>query len=800
MNAGTKAQNLIELQNLGYDVPEFRIVRFAEIINDYLEKTIAAKNAAKMFLHGKISIEEYSSRVNDLSKNLSLNKSIIKDLALELNAKGFGKVSFRTSAIGEDGPNLSFAGQYKTFLDKDLNEKNIHKYVKACFLSMIDSRIIQYLKSHKAKSFEIGGSAIIQKMFFGEKSGVLFTEDGAGCITINSVDSWKNTVVEGNLANAYKIKKNYLDKASVPKEFIKLAKLSVEIENKIGVPLDIEWAIRGNRIALLQMRPQTTHNYNYFFEWDSTNISESYPGITLPLTYSFIRNLYANVYPSFLSMIGTPRKVLEDNSEVFNNALGMLDGRVYYRISNWYEIVKLIPGKNNQQYFEAMLNPAKKRNPKKDKSKMDLKSMYVALRFGCALLSSPRLSKKFKKIFGERFTIYDNSKIGYMNANALLVDIQAVQKELLTLWAIPILNDVRVMIWHGMLRKVVTKSADHNTYLELLRGLSQRSSIKPLLALRDLGTKLDAEMAEKNIKSIEKLANDSDAASQTREYILEYGARTPDELKLENPRLVDSIEDIMQLALMAKDSPVDPIKKSRLDLSKFGFSKRMLLKMIIKNTRSAIDWREHFRLNRAQVFNLARGAYLQIGEIFVRDNIIIEKNDIFYMTDFEIENIINGHAWEYQAQDIIKHRKNLYKDYEKNKLSRRVTGDGLIAARHLKQIKPEQNDTKKLTGMGTSPGTITAKVIIAKEFDPNLDVRGKILVAPHIDPGWTLIFTQAIGVITERGNALSHVSIITRELGIPAVVALADATKIFKNGQSITIDGSTGEVTIDGKA
>ncbi len=83
-----------------------------------------------------------------------------------------------------------------------------------------------------------------------------------------------------------------------------------------------------------------------------------------------------------------------------------------------------------------------------------------------------------------------------------------------------------------------------------------------------------------------------------------------------------------------------------------------------------------------------------------------------------------------------------------------------------------------------------------REFDPHLDVRGKILVAEHIDPGWTLLLVQAAGVITERGNALSHVAIVSRELRIPAVVAVPGATERLATGDVVSINGTTGAVSV----
>jgi pyruvate,water dikinase len=83
-----------------------------------------------------------------------------------------------------------------------------------------------------------------------------------------------------------------------------------------------------------------------------------------------------------------------------------------------------------------------------------------------------------------------------------------------------------------------------------------------------------------------------------------------------------------------------------------------------------------------------------------------------------------------------------------------------------------------------------------KEFDPKMNIAGKILVASHTDPGWTLLFLNAKAVIVERGNALSHASIVARELEIPAIVGIEGICDIIKNDDRVLVNGSTGELTI----
>jgi pyruvate,water dikinase len=74
--------------------------------------------------------------------------------------------------------------------------------------------------------------------------------------------------------------------------------------------------------------------------------------------------------------------------------------------------------------------------------------------------------------------------------------------------------------------------------------------------------------------------------------------------------------------------------------------------------------------------------------------------------------------------------------------------------------------------------------------------QGEILVAPSTDPGWTPLFLTAGGLVMETGGAMSHGAIVAREYGIPAVVGVAGATRRIQTGQSVTVDGTSGAVTI----
>jgi len=78
--------------------------------------------------------------------------------------------------------------------------------------------------------------------------------------------------------------------------------------------------------------------------------------------------------------------------------------------------------------------------------------------------------------------------------------------------------------------------------------------------------------------------------------------------------------------------------------------------------------------------------------------------------------------------------------------------------------------------------------------DPDLRIDGNIIIAEMTDPGWVFLMMRAKGLVVERGSVLSHTAIIGRELGIPTIVAVKDATKRIPDGSEIFIDGSTGEI------
>ena len=112
-------------------------------------------------------------------------------------------------------------------------------------------------------------------------------------------------------------------------------------------------------------------------------------------------------------------------------------------------------------------------------------------------------------------------------------------------------------------------------------------------------------------------------------------------------------------------------------------------------------------------------------------------------------------------------------------------------------LAPVENHGHRLTGIGCSTGVTSGRVrvVTTLENSGNLE-RGDILVCPFTDPGWTPLLNIAGAVVTETGGLLSHAAVICREYGIPAVLNVAGATRILRDGQVVRVDGENGYVDL----
>ena len=128
-----------------------------------------------------------------------------------------------------------------------------------------------------------------------------------------------------------------------PEVLTDLVDLVERVEVLYGRPMDVEYAIEGGKVFLLQARPITTLHGTSPTVLDSSNIVESYPGLTLPLSQSFAKDIYYEIFKALLTRATGKDPILGTLDDVLKDMVAMANGRVYYRITSWYDILRLMP-------------------------------------------------------------------------------------------------------------------------------------------------------------------------------------------------------------------------------------------------------------------------------------------------------------------------------------------------------------------------------------------------------------------------------------------------------------------------
>jgi phosphoenolpyruvate synthase/pyruvate phosphate dikinase len=105
---------------------------------------------------------------------------------------------------------------------------------------------------------------------------------------------------------------------------------------------------------------------------------------------------------------------------------------------------------------------------------------------------------------------------------------------------------------------------------------------------------------------------------------------------------------------------------------------------------------------------------------------------------------------------------------------------------------------RTLKGTGASPGRTAGRFFVARSLsDLPRFPAGDILVIRESNPAWIAGFLAAGGVVAEHGGVISHAAITARELGLPCVVGVTDATSLIGTGRSGEVDGEGGVVAVD---
>ncbi|NOQ73726.1 MAG: phosphoenolpyruvate synthase [Crocinitomix sp.] len=845
---GGKALNLYRLLELGLNVPNFAVLDQKNLV-DLIPQDLRNAASYPAILKAIDAYEFPSNFLDELAP--CFNDPIDKLFAV------------RSSAVLEDGKQFSFAGQFETHLY--VQWQDLPKFIKNIWKSNFSARVSTYLQTNKLEP-QLGIGVVIQEMIDPDVAGVAFginPNTGAeNSKVICSVYGVGEGLVSGELnADTFNLDGDKIVSELVKKErkairaasgqidFVPVSKEEQEnaslhpdqlhiiaeqldlLEKKLGGPQDVEFAIKDETLYLLQTRPitaivktagqQTGKNR---IIWDNSNIVESYPGVTTPLTFSYIKTAYESVYRQLALLMGASQKTVDDNDAVFANMLGLINGRVYYNLLSWYKVLALFPGFSlNAQFMENMMGVKERFELEKDTTTSKFSAFY---RTGIMLF----------KIVGHSFTIKKTSRLFLKDVNDALDRLKAMNlddmsayelktawialdAELTPKWKAPVINDSFAMIYFGRLQKMIEKysfSDNPNLQNDLLCGSKDIISVEPIHRSIELATSIGADpelkklFLENGVVDIWEQLENHPFKANIQSYIDKFGDRCVGELKLEtvsfkqDPTLfLGTLKAFVKQNVTTKStaSTIDQDLRNAAEAEvKKGLKnkpyKRYKFNKGLKKTRYFVSNRENLRYERTRVFGITREIFTAIGKCFAKNDAISHHRDIFYLTKEEIFAFIDGTSVMRDLKSHIEIRKKEFEAYKaQDSPSERITTFETVNYKNDFFNSTEEIDPNAdLKGLGCCPGIVRAKVRLVKHPDEVESLDGDILVTSSTDPGWVTLFPTASAIIVERGSLLSHSAIVSREMGIPCIVGVTGLLKQLKTGDLIEMNGSTGTI------
>ncbi len=864
--AGNKGKYLYYLQRENVPVPSWIIIG-ADVFQQFrINSGLDAKISP---LLADFDGENASTIAADIQRFIVTETSTTSLQTLvekALNLIGDVPLAVRSSGVEEDSDQFSFAGQFDTFLGIT-GRDSVTEHIKKCWASCYSERALLYRYKQELSFDNIEIAVVLQHLIPADVSGVTFTANPSNGNPNEMVISAVYGLGEGLVSGAIDADTLILSKKKAqvlqttigeksqrfdaegifdvnqeqqqklaldPTQIKTLHQQCMQLEVLFKTPQDIEWCIQDEQVWILQTRPITVPIWpeGEVQIWDNSNVVENYPGITSPLTFTLTQHLYANVFKEYCRLLGIPRRYLSQMDDFLKQVLAYLNGRVYYNLLHWYRLAGINPLQNlgrkmmevqmgvdqslDLKDFSHRIAPYQPRN----KYEGYLIRFVTGIKFIGFFVNLTRLVKKFTKDFYPQYNHYNAIDYKNLSPNEVFTHYKNYEKIVIGQWGHTIALESSIGLSYGILRMLIKRwipAAPEWFEVAVIGGIDNMESLQPAHEMMRLAqqVKSSSVLTEliQNTPSNEiyaHLQRDHTAfLVHIDDYITDYGYRSNNELKLEEPDLRQDpsvLFDMLKSALVVSDAlpnskaaaeneqQVDAI----LDKALNGMQ-RIVFNAVRKRVRNAIQNRETVRFCRSRIFGVFRNMFLSMGKGLAELQVIEQQHDIFYLRLEEIKGCFEGTLSHREIKPLIAQRHQDMQAYKKmDALPSRFVTQGPVGywldtfGQTLGQIEDTLSDGE-LRGISCSPGM--AEGIAAVVEEPS-DFKQGVLVTYRTDPGWVAVFPSAEALLIERGSPLTHAAIVAREIGIPTIVQIPHLTKHIKTGMKLKIDGAKGNIVI----
>lgn len=864
---GGKAYNLGRMMSAGVPVPPGFVV----------------KNAAFQAFLDHNDLRPRCDAIHDVERDAipeaaaALRAAILKGrLAEEIGAQlliqravlaADAQLAVRSSAVGEDSAEASFAGQLDSMLGVS-GPEHLERALLACWASYFSDRALSYQAQRGVRLDGMG--VVVQELVRSRLSGVLFTVDpgGNGSLLGEFCYGLGDELVSGRLTpGSFRISRTdrAWTKQADPEQkgpaddsclfndekMGAMASWALDLESRFGAPQDIEWTVdQGGNLYFVQARPITAVNgapkppvprAGQSVLFSNANVNENFPGPISPLLYSVAARGYYHYFRNLARAFGFSKRRVEAMEYPLRHIIGVHAARMYYNLTNIHAVVRMAPfGEVLTSYFNHFVGADRTAESGPRQAAWDRQGRLskVGELVGIAFNAATQYRNLPKRIraFEIRADMYaartHPSVLPELTPEQLLERFRSFLEIRFDQWADASLADVASGVCYGVLKTLLNKafpdedqSALHNT---LLKGLPDIVSSEPVVHIWALSRRVrdDAALAEafEGLSSRELLAlirSDGRFAAfglALDAFLEGYGFRCSGELMLTQPSFQEKPEALLEIIKsyvgLTGTSPALAIE--RQDTERRRETTRVLgalagrrvagllplgglVRLALFLTHRSIALRERARLKQALLYSRFRRVSLAIGDVLVADGRAMVRDDVFFLTHEELDDVLSGSAmFPHHLPELVALRKK-----EHQALSLVTPADtvelpeGAYLSLDAKTPADDDPEDQALTGIGACGGRAEGRAAVLEDMaDAHLLQAGDVLVTRQTDPGWGPIFFLISGLVMERGGMLSHGAIIAREFGIPAVVGIKGVSRRIRHGQRVAVDGDRGLVRL----
>jgi phosphoenolpyruvate synthase/pyruvate phosphate dikinase len=749
--------------------------------------------------------------------------------------------AIRSSATAEDLPTASFAGQQDTYLNV-VGPAAILQHISRCWASLFTERAVTYRLRNGFDHRKVHMAVVVQQMVFPQAAGILFTADPlTGSRKVASVEAsfgFGEALVSGLVnADVYKVRDGeVVAKAVATKQLaihaspaggtqeqaieperqaqpaltdaqvVRLAQRGRRIEAHFGRPQDIEWCLVDDDFQIVQSRPITT-----LFPIPTAGDRENHVYISV----GHQQMMTDPMKPLGLSFwqLTTPRPMAEAGGRLFVDVtralaspasragllgvLGRHDPLIKDALQTILDRGDFIPSLPDEGPGGSPAGGAP--------APIETDPAIVTELIARSQASVAAVSRDIQTKSGS--ALLDFILADIQELKRILFDPQSHQVFMTAIEATWWLND-QLQAWLGEKNAADTlaQSVPDNVTSEM--GLALLDVADVIRPHADVVAFLSHVEDDGFLDELPRLAGGREARDAIRAWLDKYGMRCVGEIDITRPRFRERPTTLVPMLLgniknfepgagerRFEQGRQEAWKKEQALLERLralpdGERKAEETKRRIDRVRTFIGYREYPKYGMVSRYFVYKQALLEEAERLVQAHVLREKEDIFYLTFQELQDVVRTNQVDDQ---LIRQRKDAFRSYQALTPPRVFTSEGeVIAGAYRRDDVP----AGALVGLPVSAGTIEGRARVILDMAKADLEAGDILVTAYTDPSWTPLFVAIKGLVTEVGGLMTHGAVIAREYGLPAVVGVEHATRLIRDGQRIRVHGTDGYVEI----